>query len=559
MKKRLLLLTLLVVAIVSLFAISASATETTVENSNFDGGVLYKSTTNEFGTVNCVADGVSINSDSYLDNSARVVLKNADGTYSTYPTRYLMKGSDWQGPYWDYATLSALTDENYEVASVIRVEIPEGAAGLRSSSFKNSTELVYVKIASTVTALRSNCFESCEKLAIVEFAYDYEKYPEFGSALTELTNGAVFSGCTSLVKLVFPNSLKTTHNSAFVNCSSLKELNLGASYESCGQVCGAPANLEKLVLSTTFVPGSTRFSYNAVTKASFGTNLVIYYTGNYEQAVEVQSNETNAYEIKYGTLISYADFTAPTFVRDETLHYFVYGYNYCDAFYDGNHATGDVKTCTEDVTCQRTKCALVMESNFTEHKLVKTLAYANGFDNVGEYVCYCENASYCTVANVTEEKSAIIAFKGYSTPETGSVKGINAGFKIDKELLTLYNNLNEVDATLTIFMVNSKSNDVNISKILDGDTLELADGVKGINVKITSVNYTSISVEVRGFDDSEGGNFYTLNLITAIAVKTADGVHYVQAGLKNSPNTTQTVDGVDFNIVTANKVYNPAS
>ena len=108
-------------------------------------------------------------------------------------------------------------------------------------------------------------------------------------------------------------------------------------------------------------------------------------------------------------------------------------------------------------------------------------------------------------------------------------------------------------------MVNSKSNDVNISKILDGNTLELADGVKGINVKITSVNYTSISVEVRGFDDSEGGSFYTLNLITAIAVKTDDGVHYVQAGLKNSPNTTQTVDGVDFNIVTANKIYNPAS
>ena len=110
-----------------------------------------------------------------------------------------------------------------------------------------------------------------------------------------LGNGAVFSGCSSLTKLVFPNSLKTSHNGSFGGCSSLTELNLGASYESCGQVCGAPANLQKLVLSTTYVAGGTRFSYNAISKATFSTNLVIYYTGDYSQALALQANETVAF------------------------------------------------------------------------------------------------------------------------------------------------------------------------------------------------------------------------------------------------------------------------
>ena len=157
------------------------------------------------------------------------------------------------------------------------------------------------------------------------------------------------------------------------------------------------------------------------------------------------------------------------------------------------------------------------------------------------------------------EEDPIIISKGYSTPENINVKGLNAGFEIKKALLDRYNDLNN-DASFTLFMVNSQIDGQTISKILNGETLELESGVKGVNVKISSVSYTSLSVEVRGFDDStKEGNFYTLNLITAIAVKTDDGVHYVQAKLQNSANTTVEIDGVEFNIVTANNVYNPTA
>ena len=181
------------------------------------------------------------------------------------------------------------------------------------------------------------------------------------------------------------------------------------------------------------------------------------------------------------------------------------------------------------------------------------LSYKNGF---GEKGFYTFNCSSCKSEYEDESAAPIITFKGYSRPESSTQKAINAGFKVDKIMLDLYNKFNEVDASMTLFMVNS----ANLSQILDGNTLELAEGVKGINVKITSTSYTDIGIEVRGFDDStEEGNFYTLQLITAIAVKTEDGIHFVQAGLKNSPNTTQSVGGTLFNIVSANNVYNPAS
>ena len=184
------------------------------------------------------------------------------------------------------------------------------------------------------------------------------------------------------------------------------------------------------------------------------------------------------------------------------------------------------------------------------------LVYKNGFDKNGFYTFNC---SVCKKQYEDESAIPVIIFKGYSVPESTSVKGINAGYKIDKEMLYLYNELNETDASLTLFMVNS----ANLSQILEGDTLELAEGVKGINVKITSTSYTDISVEVRGFalKDAEGnqGNFYTLNLITAIAVKTEDGVHYVQAGLKTVANDTVKVGEDTFNVVSAEDVYTAIS
>ena len=116
--KKILFLAIVLILTISALVISASAATTTVESENFEGGVRYKSTTNEFGTVNYAVAGAVINNDSYLDATARVVMKNGDNTYSTYPARYIMKNKDWQGAYWDYERLSTLAGETYRASLV---------------------------------------------------------------------------------------------------------------------------------------------------------------------------------------------------------------------------------------------------------------------------------------------------------------------------------------------------------------------------------------------------------------------------------------------------------
>ncbi len=292
------------------------------------------------------------------------------------------------------------------------------------------------------------------------------------------------------------------------------------------------------------------------------SKYIVFYTGDEQGAIDMRTNtqEYHNGSLRGATIISYETYLADptTYDNSTSTIYIVHSTNYCDAFYASTHL-GDDHDCTTENYCERCKETFAKQAD--THSIVENLAYANGFDKAGIYNCYCDRKG-CTMAGKEVrdgEEDPIIISKGYSTPENINVKGLNAGFEIKKALLDRYNDLNN-DASFTLFMVNPQIDGQTISKILNGETLELESGVKGVNVKISSVSYTSLSVEVRGFDDStKEGNFYTLNLITAIAVKTDDGVHYVQAKLQNSANTTVEIDGVEFNIVTANKVYNPTA
>lgn len=297
MKKRILLTTLMIFVFVCVFAFTVSAQETTVDDSDFVGGKLYKNSTNEFGTVNIASDTSTVYYyTSTLDTTARMVLKNADGTYSTYPTIYVMYTvTDSQGPRWGFDKLSAIAGETYDIKSVARMEFPEGTNHVRGSSFVDSTELVYVKIASTIREIKGNAFQRCVNLAKVEFALDFEKYPEFGSNLYSINNGAVFNGCTSLTELILPNSVVKVNTAAITDCTNLKIFNPGASFtETNNQPIGGPS--EAFILSSTYKGNCMLFSYDRLKKPNKPTTLVFYYTGTLEQAQNLQEIETQCYE-----------------------------------------------------------------------------------------------------------------------------------------------------------------------------------------------------------------------------------------------------------------------
>ena len=432
MKKRILLTALMIFVFVCVFAFTVSAQETTVDDSDFVGGKLYKNSTNEFGTVNIASDTSTVYYfTSTLDTTARMVLKNADGTYSTYPTIYVMYTvTDAQGPRWGFDKLSAIAGETYDIESVARMEFPEGTNHVRGSSFVDSTELVYVKIASTIREIKGNAFQRCVNLSKVEFALNFEKYPEFGSNLYSINNGAVFNGCTSLTELVLPNSVVMVNSSAITGCTNLKLFNPGASFAGTNnQPIGGPS--EAFILSSAYKGNYMLFSYDRINKPNKPTTLVFYYTGTLAQAQHLQEIETQCYEIKYGTLISYSEFTAENFVRDEKLYYFVYDYNYCEAFYNGEHNKVVKNNCVS--TC--TVCNLVINEHNDSEKETVTVSYDGGFmaDGVKKTVCTNEDCKY----SVTVTAPALFVSEGYSIPEDGRGE-IAICFTVNKTALQEY-------------------------------------------------------------------------------------------------------------------------
>ena len=230
--------------------------------------------------------------------------------------------------------------DNTKITSAI---IPEGITEVGGSMFRGCSNLKKVTLPSTITAIKGNAFDGCSSLTDVIFTYNYEKYPEFGSALTTVGNGSAFSKCTSLKTLIFPNSLTHIDNAAFSGCTALETLVLGASFATTNQCPAIPKTLTSIIISETYNYNGTLFSGDT-NKFSCPATFVVYYTGTLAQAQTLQATNTSCWEISHSTLVSYEEFTSDSFARDESVHYMVYGYNKCEAFYKGEHTKSEVES-----------------------------------------------------------------------------------------------------------------------------------------------------------------------------------------------------------------------
>ena len=227
---------------------------------------------------------------------------------------------------------------------------------------------------------------------------------------------------------------------------------------------------------------------------------------------------------------------------------------------DDNNCTTPSEQCTADPDCDYFIPAKT-------HTIVHTLAYANGFNNSGVYNHHCTNTNCTKVVDTDNDGIAdaeiidqtslpIITAKGWSTPEKVAYFGINAGYEIDSTLLAKYETLNNDKVTLGLFIVGVDSVK-SVGAILDSNC-EIVENVKGFKVSISSDGYSKISIELRGFEQGENnaGNYYTLNLISAMYVKTKDGIKYIQTSLSDDSTENRVVinEGT-FNTISADRIY----
>ena len=348
-------------------------------------------------------------------------------------------------------TLTELPSRVCQSTPVIDCTIPDEAPfeSISAVAFYKAKNLYSVDIPANVTIIYSNGhsndgypFYECVSLVDVDFAEN--------SKLETIQQNS-FNKCTALKEITIPNSVVNLGNNVFMYCSGLETVRLGANagkglteYNVQSMLYGCNS-LKYVYMSETMVPttGSHLF-------ASGSTGMVIFYTGNqtqYEELKAVLTTLTNNGKFINATAVEWDSTKDDQYYKDlaanEKKNYVVYGYNTCEAFYNGIH---DIQQ-EGDNQCSGicTNCGL---TKLLENPIHKNIWVLNGGEDVSymsEFtaVCKCE---HCETVASSETIAAIITTKGYSNKETGD-SGIHQEFKVDKKALGRYAEILEVETT----------------------------------------------------------------------------------------------------------------
>ena len=219
MKKKLFLMSLMVAALVCIFAVTVSAAE------------IPEWT--EITEVDGMADKSVFGADGTKGATSRVLM--SDG--KTYPAYYICKNSTSLG--FNYEELSTKSGTTYTAVNVVRLEVPMGVISTPQAVLKTAngyTSLLTVSLPEGFTTLGSYTF--------------------YGSATAP----------SALVKVDFPSTLTTMGQKEFLDCAMLEELIIPDGVESIGTDFARNAtSLKKLVLPASLKSiAATAFRYAGI-------------------------------------------------------------------------------------------------------------------------------------------------------------------------------------------------------------------------------------------------------------------------------------------------------
>lgn len=396
----------------------------------------------EFGEVTHVS---GVNEDTQIqDKTSRVVLKNSDGTYTTYPAYYISDTNlQFQGTVqYEFDALNKALGTNYDMDSIIRLEILADSTcmnqnGGKLQDRKNLKEIAFPKntkmkeicgqqfkssgiekaqIPASVEILGSHIFEACASLKEVNF--------DEGFSLTSLP-AQMFTGCSSLEKITLPNSVESIGRSCFAGATSLKEIHFGEKFKSMGdQVFALCQNNMVIYAPATFMAEATSITTGSFTYDSGNLHLVtLFFSGTKEQA-QALINKASHRGLKEAKLVEWDGGEDSSYIPvNPTSWTIVYSYNIC------SHKWSD-KVETEVVDF------------YSEIK-------------VG-LVC-----TKCQEMDVSERISPIFECMGDSITENPDKNGkyyMTVGYKIDSEAYEKYNRYAPLDYGFVVCFANTVGN-----------------------------------------------------------------------------------------------------
>ena len=515
MKKKIFLITAMVALLVCIFAISVSAQE------------IKKFETDEFQSGDNITYLDGINEDMYLaddsrNNSfyelidpnftARAVLKNSDGTYTTYPAWYFISFTHyWNGAAYAYTVerinaLSSETGETYTTSSVIRYEFPEYKANHTFSLQKSVSFALanakYVRVPSHATSVG---FQDAKALVEIEYAP--------GANITSV-NSKAFKDCHSLEVIRIPNTATSIGNQAVVfwntsaSTAALKEIYLGASMKTLGTnqaISTANVNGLKIYVPETLDGATYTFSQY------FPATSMLIFTGTKEQAEAFGASK----------VISYEEYAETGFAHEAGA--IVYGYSVCDAFYDGNHIekTQDNNPCIL-ADCEICSVKNLYVGNESTHSETTTIVYES-YDKAGSRIVYCANEG-CTYKTTTETP-ALFTCLGYSAPENGD-DGISIKYTVNSVAIEEYKKVTSVELSYGLFATTKQA--AGNSDIFDekGNTINGA-----ITLDVTESGFAFIALKMVGFDtENSKKTEFAIGMYAITALDGEKTYSYLQEG-----------------------------
>ena len=158
----------------------------------------------------------------------------------------------------------------------------------------------------------------------------------------------------------------------------------------------------------------------------------------------------------------------------------------------GDHRTYEVSPCADK--CE--VCELYVQKAIQSHNIYEYFTYANGFTVAGACGSQCANEG---CSNKTEkEMSALVVDLGFSVPESGSFRGINYGYKVNKDAVSEYERINGCKISVGALIASGENinNDEKVINQTFAVILDMVDFV--INYGETS-NYDDKDVVFAGF------------------------------------------------------------
>ncbi len=366
------------------------------------------------------------------------------------------------------ATVGSNTEINdmafYGCKALADVSLAEGITKIGSRAFYTTTSLTEISIPSTVTSIGDYAF--------------------FNSVITSVTvpnatlGTGVFENCKSLEKAIVLGN--TVSARTFIGCSKLSTLVLSDKVET---ITGDPLNGTKTTLLTI---------YTGSDASKLGT---LYNNDRFTKADQITYDQ---YKTDLANGVTYSKATI------------VYNANYCEALNNGVHTYTDPTSCV--AVC--TKCSLAKNPDISDHKLITTYTYENGFVSVGSKTTKC-TVDGCKYTETTELE-AILSLTGYSNKIGGDKMCV--GYAVNQKA---YKEYTEAGNTLSYGIVAyiPAEGETNIAPVNNNLT--------GKNDKtiVASVNTTYVGFDfiLTGFTSEHNG----LSLVMCAYVYDGEKVEYI--------------------------------